>query len=134
WSSDRVAARARLEGEVWRLDGLVHFVAGGASARWLVVAATVPEGTDVFLVESGTDGVETALAPSLDLSRPLSSVQLSDTSARRLTFGGTGATAVERAVDVALVALAAEQAAGARRALDVTVAYTKVRHQFSRPI
>ncbi|MFD0855312.1 acyl-CoA dehydrogenase family protein, partial [Actinomadura adrarensis] len=41
---------------------------------------------------------------------------------------------LERALDLASVALAAEQLGGARRALEMTVDYIKVRHQFGRPI
>ncbi|TDB83829.1 acyl-CoA dehydrogenase, partial [Actinomadura sp. KC216] len=45
-----------------------------------------------------------------------------------------GAEALERALDVAAVALAAEQLGGAQKTLDTTVEYAKVRRQFGRPI
>ena len=41
---------------------------------------------------------------------------------------------MKKALDVPLVALAGEQAGGARRALDMTVEYGKNRIQFGRPI
>ena len=47
---------------------------------------------------------------------------------------GDGAAALDRALDVAAVALAAEQLGGAQRALDMAVGYAKVREQFGRPI
>ena len=47
--------------------------------------------------------------------------------------GEAGATAA-RTLDVAAIALAAEQLGGAQRALDMAVGYAKTRHQFGRPI
>ncbi len=41
---------------------------------------------------------------------------------------------LDRVLDVAAIALAAEQLGGAQRALDMAVEYAKVRHQFGRPI
>ena len=42
--------------------------------------------------------------------------------------------ALEHTLDVAAIALAAEQLGGAQRALDMAVEYAKIRHQFGRPI
>src|SRR5262249_25973626 len=47
---------------------------------------------------------------------------------------GCGPDGLARARDLACLALAAEQAGAARRALELTVAYTKDRVQFGRPI
>jgi alkylation response protein AidB-like acyl-CoA dehydrogenase len=51
-----------------------------------------------------------------------------------LADAGAAWTAVERALDMARVALAGEQAGGARRVLEMTVDYAKTRVQFGRPI
>lgn len=134
WDRARVGVQARSGDGSWRLDGTVHFVVGGAAAGLLVVAATVEDGVDLFAVEHAGDGVDVLLAPSLDLSRPLSSVHLTAALGERLTTGGAGADAVQVGVDVALIALAAEQAVAARRCLEMTLEYVKLRHQFSRPI
>lgn len=134
WDPARVGVQARSVDGSWRLDGTVHFVVGGTAAGLLVVAATVPDGVDLFAVEHTSDGVDVLLAPSLDLSRPLSSVHLTAALGERLTTGGAGADAVQAGVDVALIALAAEQAGAARRCLEMTLEYVKLRHQFSRPI
>ena len=45
-----------------------------------------------------------------------------------------GSAALARARDLACIALSAEQVGAAQRALELTVAYTKVRVQFGRPI
>src|SRR6185437_16078736 len=47
---------------------------------------------------------------------------------------GVGGAILARTLDVAAIALAAEQLGGAQRALDMAVSYAKIRHQFGRPI
>ena len=47
---------------------------------------------------------------------------------------GEGAAIMDRTLDIAAIALAAEQLGGAQRALDMAVEYAKIRHQFGRPI
>lgn len=70
----------------------------------------------------------------MDLSRGQAVVTFSGARARALTAGGEGADVVSRALDVALVALAAEQLGGAQAALDMTVAHVRDRTQFGRAI
>jgi alkylation response protein AidB-like acyl-CoA dehydrogenase len=55
-------------------------------------------------------------------------------AAGRPVGSGTGRAALARARDLACIALSAEQVGAAQRALELTVAYTKVRVQFGRPI
>ena len=54
--------------------------------------------------------------------------------ARLIGSAGDGAAVLDHTLDVAAIALAAEQLGGAQRALDMAVEYAKVRHQFGRPI
>ena len=54
--------------------------------------------------------------------------------ARLIGAPGDGAAVLDRTLDVAAIALAAEQLGGAQRALDMAVEYAKMRHQFGRPI
>src|SRR5262249_11747417 len=61
-------------------------------------------------------------------------VGLDRAAARRLGTGADGTQALAQARDLACIALAAEQAGAAQRALELTVAYTKVRVQFGRAI
>ncbi|MBC7631457.1 acyl-CoA dehydrogenase family protein [Aeromicrobium sp.] len=134
WDPDRVPVHAHADGDGWRVTGRSHFVAGAGSAQHLVVAAQGTDGVDLFLVSPNDPAVTVLPQLSLDFTRPLASVELSGAATRRLSFGGAGAIAVQRGVDVALIALAAEQATGAQRCLDMTVSYAKLRHQFSRSI
>ncbi|WP_128376360.1 acyl-CoA dehydrogenase family protein [Streptomyces cavernae] len=116
------------------LDGTAPFVLDGADAAALVVAAGGADGVDLFLVDPGDPGVTVRRVPTLDLSRGQAVVAFSGARARALTAGGAGADVVTRALDVALVALAAEQLGGAQAALDMTVAHVRDRTQFGRSI
>src|SRR5438093_8125383 len=66
----------------------------------------------------------------MDLSRSLATVRFSGATGRRLGPAG----GLSRVRDVACVALAAEQVGAARRCLELTVQYSRDRHQFGRPI
>jgi hypothetical protein len=69
----------------------------------------------------------------MDTTRRLADVRLGG-AAGRLVGAGAGDLALARARDLACIALSAEQVGAAQRALDLTVAHTKMRVQFGRPI
>jgi alkylation response protein AidB-like acyl-CoA dehydrogenase len=68
---------------------------------------------------------------SVDGSRRLFAVTWRETAGTRLA---AGAEAIDRAFDRGALAAAAELVGIARRLLDMTVEYTRVRHQFGKPI
>jgi alkylation response protein AidB-like acyl-CoA dehydrogenase len=73
----------------------------------------------------------------MDTTRRFADVQMRSVSLPRAALLGgenEGATAFERALDLAAIALAVEQTGGAQRCLDLSVAYAKERVQFGRPI
>jgi acyl-CoA dehydrogenase len=87
----------------------------------------------VFAVAAGSPGLAVTPLVTLDLTRKQA----------RLAFDGTAATRVgppdatqpaRRALDVARALLAAEQAGGAARCLEMTVRHASTRIQFGRPI
>ena len=128
WSPDQVACTC--DGDT--VSGTARFVPFGASAAFVVVAARTEAGVDVFVVESG-DATVRAL-PVLDFSRPVASVEFAGAPAVRLTADGAGAAAIDAGVDLALLAVAADQLGGAQRCFDMTLDYVKVRRQFNREI
>ncbi|MEE1761384.1 acyl-CoA dehydrogenase family protein [Streptomyces sp. SP18BB07] len=134
WRPGSVPVAVSWQGGVPILDGTAPFVLDGADARALVVAASGTDGVDLFLLDPGGPGVTVRRVPTLDLSRGQAVVTFSGARARPLTAGGEGAEVVSRALDVALVALAAEQLGGAQAALDMTVAHVRDRTQFGRAI
>jgi alkylation response protein AidB-like acyl-CoA dehydrogenase len=118
----------------WRLDGHKSFVLDGATAGLILVAATTDAGLSLFAVEGDADGLSRVALPALDQTRQLARLEFAGVTGALIGSPGDGAAALDRALDVAAVALAAEQLGGAQRALDMAVEYAKVRRQFDRPI
>src|SRR5437588_2945526 len=118
----------------WQLDGHKSFVLDGATAGLILVVAATDAGLSLFAVEGDADGLSRAALPALDQTRQLARLEFAGVTGRLIGSPGDGAAALDRALDVAAVALAAEQLGGAQRALDMAVEYAKVRRQFDRPI
>ena len=118
----------------WRLDGHKSFVLDGAAAGLILVAAATDAGLSLFAVEAAAAGLARSALPALDQTRQLARLEFAGVTGRLIGSPGDGAAALDRALDVAAVALAAEQLGGAQRALDMAVEYAKVRRQFDRPI
>ena len=72
--------------------------------------------------------------PTLDQTRKLARLEFAAVPARLIGAPGDAGAVLDRTLDVAAIALAAEQLGGAQRALDMAVDYAKIRHQFGRPI
>jgi alkylation response protein AidB-like acyl-CoA dehydrogenase len=73
----------------------------------------------------------------MDQTRRLASVELGDVTVPAdalLAEEGRGWELCERTLDLARIALAAEQVGAAEMCLDMSVEYAKVRQQFGRPI
>lgn len=83
-------------------------------------------------MDPGQDGVSRAASTGMDLTRNLAVVRMSRARARRV--GGDAEGALDRARDLACLALGAEQAGAAQRALELTVGYMLTREQFGRVI
>jgi alkylation response protein AidB-like acyl-CoA dehydrogenase len=118
----------------WRLDGHKSFVLDGATAGLILVAAATDAGLSLFAVEGDADGLSRVALPALDQTRQLARLEFAGVTGAMIGSPGDGAAVLDRALDVAAVALAAEQLGGAQRALDMAVEYAKTRHQFDRPI
>ena len=86
------------------------------------------------LVEAGTGGLTRTALPALDQTRKLGRLEFTGVTGRLIGSPGDAAGVLDRTLDIAAIALAAEQLGGAQRALDMTVEYAKIRHQFGRPI
>jgi alkylation response protein AidB-like acyl-CoA dehydrogenase len=133
WDAGQVACRARRGPDGWVLDGVAHHVLDGAAAHVLLAAAATPDGIRLFEVDPHQTGVARAAVTTMDSTRLLATVELAGAAGRPLGADDGGA-ALARARDLACIALSAEQVGAARRALELTVAYTKVRVQFGRAI
>jgi alkylation response protein AidB-like acyl-CoA dehydrogenase len=132
WTAEGVGVTATQAGDRWMLDGVASYVTHGQIADVVLVVAAVGDGIGVFEVEAKAAGLQIAPLPTFDLTLRLAKLTFASVAAHRI--GNVGWEAVKAALDVTLVALAGEQAGGARRSLDMTVEYGKNRIQFGRPI
>ncbi len=122
----------------YRLSGAKRYVVDGSTADLLLVTARVTEapGTGavaLFAVDARAPGVVRTRLPTMDLTRPQSAIELRDVRLDAAARMGD-AQAVQRALDRAAVALAAESLGSAERCLEVATEYAKARVQFGRPI
>src|SRR5216683_908920 len=130
------------KGGQYTLSGTKLFVHDAHTADALVVAArTRPgagaDGVSLFLLPKGTRGLEVTLLPTMDQTRKLCEVALSDVTIgpdALLGAAGAGWAPLARVLDRATVALCAEMCGGAQKVLDMTVEYAKIRQAFGRPI
>lgn len=134
WDQEGVTLAATDSGSGWRLSGEKLYVLDGHVADLVLVAARSAGGVSVFAVEKGAPGFTATALPTLDQTRKQAALSFADTPARLVGTDGQGWPAISRALDLAVVALAAEQVGGAQKVLDMAVEYAKVRVQFGRPI
>jgi alkylation response protein AidB-like acyl-CoA dehydrogenase len=134
FAADDVTVEAAGSGEEWTLTGTVERVVDGGTADDLLVAATGPDGTALFVVDAGGPGVARTALSTMDLTRPHASVRLTDAPARLLAGPEEAGRVVTHALTVGAVLLAAEQVGVAQHMLDLSVAYAGQRLQFGRPI
>jgi alkylation response protein AidB-like acyl-CoA dehydrogenase len=118
------------------LRGESGFVLDGGTADILLVAAWRAGEPDpeLYIVETGSAGVEVTDLLSVDRTRRLASVVLRDVRIAESARLARSADAIEALVRRGSVALAADALGTARRALDMAVDYARTREQFGRPI
>jgi alkylation response protein AidB-like acyl-CoA dehydrogenase len=142
WDMEGVETTATADGDGYILDGQKSWVIDGHSADLVLVVARstgslVDEGLSVFAVPADTPGMTRRALITMDQTRRMAEIELSavrvDGDACLGAFGEAG-TGLRRTLDLAAIALAAEQVGGAQRCLDMSVAYAKEREQFGRPI
>lgn len=132
WTPEGVALAAHAHGERWFLDGTASYVLHGAAADLVLAVARIEGGFAVFEVAPDAPGLAVERLQSFDRTLRLAKMDFRHVPATRL--GQAGWEAVEAMLRLALVALAGEQAGGARRVLEMTVQYAKTRIQFGRAI
>ena len=134
WDPAGIRLAATKDGAGWVLDGHKSFVLDGANAGLILVVAVADGGLSLFAVDGAASGLTVTALPTLDQTRGLARLEFAAVPAELIGSAGDAAAILGRVLDVAAIALAAEQLGGAQRALDITVDYTKTRHQFGRPI
>ena len=135
WDNRGVGVTASQANDTWRLDGAARFVSGGAAAAQLMVVARVDKAAGLFAVPADHAGVSVQHQVTLDQTRSMANVTLSDVildsdAALALDWG----RGLSTTLDLARVLVAAEQVGCAQQALDMTLEYVAERVQFGRTI
>ncbi|WP_328752334.1 acyl-CoA/acyl-ACP dehydrogenase [Streptomyces sp. NBC_00285] len=135
WDPALISARAVPDGDGgWRLNGRKCFVIDGTTADLILVVARTVAGPSFFAVDRTAPGVTAVAMETLDATRAMARLTFDSVAATPVGAEGSGGRIMARVLDMASVGLAAEQAGGARRCLEMSAEYARTRHQFGRPI
>jgi alkylation response protein AidB-like acyl-CoA dehydrogenase len=137
WWAEMLETRADLAGNSYRLSGVKHFVPWAHVADLLLVPARTPDGPTLFLVETAGAGLSISPVIAMDLGARWATVRLETAPVSAdavLGSPGQGAALREEILRRGAVGAAAEMLGAARRCLDLSVGYAKVREQFGQPI
>jgi alkylation response protein AidB-like acyl-CoA dehydrogenase len=134
WDEAGITATAAPKGDGWVIDGHKMYVLDGHVAGLILVAARTGSGVSLFAVDADASGLTRTPLSTMDQTRKQARLEFAGVPAKLVGTEGGGWAVLERVLDLAAVALAAEQVGGAQKCLDMAVEYAKVRVQFGRPI
>jgi alkylation response protein AidB-like acyl-CoA dehydrogenase len=134
WDEAGIEATASKDGDAWKLNGTKMFVLDGHIADRIIVAARTDAGVSLFSVAGDAAGLTRTALSTMDQTRKQAKLELADVPGTLVGTDGAGWTTLDRVLDLAAVALAAEQVGGAQFVLEMAVQYAKDRVQFGRPI
>ena len=134
WDAEGITMKATKGGNAYTLDGHKMFVLDGHTATLILVAARSGDGISLFQVAGDASGLSRTALQTMDQTRKQARLEFSGVPAKLIGAEGKGWDTLSRVLDLAAVALAAEQVGGAQKCLDMAVDYAKVRVQFGRPI
>ncbi len=117
-----------------RLNGHKMFVIDGHVANLILVAARSNGAVTLYAVDGDAPGLNRTPLSTMDQTRKQARLEFNDVPARQIGTEGQGWQTLGKTLDLAAVALAAEQVGGAQKVLEMAVEYAKVRVQFGRPI
>ena len=134
WDEAGITATASKSGDGWTISGTKSYVLDGHVADLILVAARTDKGVSIFAVPADASGLTRTLLTTMDQTRKQARIELSNTPATLIGAEGQGWSVIDRVLDLAAVALSAEQVGGAQFVLEMAVQYAKDRIQFGRPI
>src|ERR687884_1043667 len=140
WTPTGVRMRAERRGDGFVLSGEKRFVPFAEAADLLLAVARTgdgPDGTTVFAVPRETAGLSTAANVEMDRTNQTSTVRFDGVSVASADVLGEvdrGWSVIGPTLQRAAVGAAAEMLGAARRCMDMSVEYAKVRQQFGQTI
>jgi len=134
WDESGIEATAVADGDSFKITGTKSFVLDGHVADLVLVAARTAAGVSLFAVQGDAAGLTRTSLSTMDQTRKQAKLDFDGVSGTLIGTDGGGWDVLSTVLDLAAVALAAEQVGGAQKCLDMAVEYAKVRVQFGRPI
>jgi alkylation response protein AidB-like acyl-CoA dehydrogenase len=134
WDESGIEATAEADGDAFKISGTKSFVLDGHVADLIIVAARTGAGVSLFAVQGDAAGLTRTSLSTMDQTRKQAKLDFDGVTGTLIGTDGGGWDVLSTVLDLAAVALAAEQVGGAQKCLDMAVEYAKVRVQFGRPI
>ena len=134
WDPAATTATATRTGAGWSITGVKRFVPWAHVADVALVPARAPEGVSLFLVDPRAAGVTLTPMVGIDLATRWSEMSLDGAAAEMMGPAGGAGPVLEGLLRRAAVGASAEMLGAARRCLDMSVGYAKVREQFGQLI
>ncbi|MEO6956352.1 MAG: acyl-CoA dehydrogenase family protein [Antricoccus sp.] len=134
WDLNSIEMSATHEGDSWTLSGTKSYVIDGHIAGLIIVAAQTDAGLTLFAVDGTAAGLCATAVPALDQTRKLATINFDAVAGTLIGTPGSATQSLAKTLDKVALALASEQVGGAQRAMDMAVAYSKIRTQFDQPI
>ncbi len=134
WDEEGITIEASGSGDSWTISGEKMYVLDGHVANLVIVAARTGAGVSLFAVDGDASGLTRTALSTMDQTRKQARLQFENTPAKLIGTEGNGWSVLSTVLDLAAVALAAEQVGGAQECLEMAVQYAKDRVQFGRPI
>ncbi len=134
WDESGITTTATKSGDSYAITGEKMFVLDGHVANLILVAARLDGAVTLFAVDGAAAGLTRESLSTMDQTRKQARLTFANTPATLVGAEGGGWAILSTMLDLAVVALAAEQVGGAQKVLEMAVEYAKVRVQFGRPI
>ena len=109
WDESGITMQASGSGKDFTLDGTKMYVIDGNSAEILIVAARTDNGVSLFQVDANAEGLTRTSLATMDQTRKQSRIDFAGTPAKLIGNEGSGWDSLSTVLDLAAVALAAEQ-------------------------
>lgn len=134
WDDSAVTMTATQDGGTWKLTGEKLYVLDGHTADLVITAARTDAGISLFAVAGDAAGLTRTALSTMDQTRKQARLEYDGVEGRLIGTDGGGWDVLSTVLDLAAVALAAEQVGGGQEVLEMAVQYAKDRVQFGRPI
>ena len=142
WDASSIDATYESNGDGAVLNGKLRYVPDGHTADLLIIAARTDGSADesgigLFIVPADSEGVSRTWLPTMDQTRKQAEVVLSDVNVGAddvMRDPGNAWPLLSQVLDLARIAIAAEQMGGADQVLESTIAYVQERKQFGRAV